>query len=67
MQCVGRLTVAPPPPCFQGDQGEVYISADPEDAKVVAGFSLNHMNMRDAGSGKVRSLAAWGRFPREGV
>jgi len=33
--------------------GEVYISDDPLDAKIIEGFRLNHLNMRDAGTGKV--------------
>ena len=37
----------------QGEAGEVYISDDPLDAKIIKGFRLNHLNMRDAGSGKV--------------
>ena len=37
----------------QGEIGEVYISDDPLDAKIIEGFRLNHLNMRDAGSGKV--------------
>uniref|UniRef100_A0A7S0EEC1 GMP phosphodiesterase delta subunit domain-containing protein n=1 Tax=Hanusia phi TaxID=3032 RepID=A0A7S0EEC1_9CRYP len=36
-----------------GERGEVYISSNPEDAKVVQGFKLEHMNMRDADSGQV--------------
>mmetsp|Transcript_10480 Transcript_10480/g.16393 ORF Transcript_10480/g.16393 Transcript_10480/m.16393 type:complete len:159 (-) Transcript_10480:159-635(-) len=35
------------------EQGEVYISKDPEDAKIVAGFRLNMMNMSDARKGKI--------------
>mmetsp|Transcript_60183 Transcript_60183/g.141704 ORF Transcript_60183/g.141704 Transcript_60183/m.141704 type:complete len:158 (+) Transcript_60183:166-639(+) len=44
-----------------GERGEVYISADPEDAKIIAGFTLNFMNMRDAGTGKIvwESPADW--------
>ena len=38
---------------MQGSRGEVFISDDPDDAKIIAGFRLNTMNMRDAGSGKV--------------
>lgn len=53
--------------CRQGEQGEVYISDDPQDAKIIAGFSLNHMNMRDAGSGKVRAAAAGGYRLKRGL
>ncbi|EKX39668.1 hypothetical protein GUITHDRAFT_154337 [Guillardia theta CCMP2712] len=48
-----------------GEQGEVYISSNPEDAKVVEGFRLEHMNMRDADSGQIlwESPADWeGKF-----
>mmetsp|Transcript_11688 Transcript_11688/g.24144 ORF Transcript_11688/g.24144 Transcript_11688/m.24144 type:complete len:158 (+) Transcript_11688:73-546(+) len=36
-----------------GEQGEVYISNDPENAKIIEGFTLNHMNMRDASTGAI--------------
>mmetsp|Transcript_16857 Transcript_16857/g.24773 ORF Transcript_16857/g.24773 Transcript_16857/m.24773 type:complete len:158 (+) Transcript_16857:190-663(+) len=36
-----------------GEVGEVFISDDPLDAKIVEGFKLNHLNMRDAETGKV--------------
>lgn len=36
-----------------GEQGEVYISRDPLDAKIIEGFTLNFMNMRDASTGKI--------------
>mmetsp|Transcript_27022 Transcript_27022/g.56118 ORF Transcript_27022/g.56118 Transcript_27022/m.56118 type:complete len:157 (-) Transcript_27022:308-778(-) len=35
------------------EQGEVFISTDPQDAQIIKGFVLNFMNMRDAASGKV--------------
>jgi hypothetical protein len=45
----GMLTV-------QGEQGEVFVSSDPQDASIIAGFKLNMMNMRDAAAGTVRPL-----------
>lgn len=40
----------------QGEQGEVFVSSDPQDASIIAGFKLNMMNMRDATAGTVRPL-----------
>jgi hypothetical protein len=40
----------------QGEQGEVFVSSDPQDASIIAGFKLNMMNMRDAAAGTVRPL-----------
>ena len=48
LMCASRRMGRP-----QGEAGEVYISDDPVDAKIIKGFRLNHLNMRDAGSGKV--------------
>uniref|UniRef100_A0A6U2EDQ6 GMP phosphodiesterase delta subunit domain-containing protein n=1 Tax=Hemiselmis andersenii TaxID=464988 RepID=A0A6U2EDQ6_HEMAN len=43
------------------EEGEVYVSRDPADASIIAGFKLNYMNMRDAAAGTIlwESPADW--------